>query len=87
MGVRELRQNLSVYLVRVKRGETMTVTEHGRAVAELRPLPGEDRVQQLVAEGWVAAARRSAADLPRPMRPRLARPVSALLQALRDESP
>ena len=29
VGVRELRQNLSVYLDRVKAGETLTVTEHG----------------------------------------------------------
>lgn len=39
VGVRELRQNLSVYLARVKKGQALTVTEHGRAVAELRPLP------------------------------------------------
>lgn len=37
VGVRELRQNLSKYLVRVKRGETLTVTEHGREVAALVP--------------------------------------------------
>ena len=39
VGVRELRQNLSVYLARVKKGQALTVTEHGRAVAELRPVP------------------------------------------------
>lgn len=38
MGVRELRQNLSVYLQRVKRGERLEVTERGRAVAVLAPL-------------------------------------------------
>ena len=38
VGVRELRQNLSVYLDRVKKGEALTVTEHGTAVAILRPL-------------------------------------------------
>jgi prevent-host-death family protein len=37
VGVRELRQNLSKYLVRVKRGETLTVTERGREVAALVP--------------------------------------------------
>ncbi len=35
VGVRELRQNLSVYLDRVKRGESLTVTEHGQIVAVL----------------------------------------------------
>jgi prevent-host-death family protein len=37
VGVRELRQNLSKYLVRVKRGETLTVTERGTEVARLVP--------------------------------------------------
>ncbi len=37
VGVRELRQNLSKYLTRVKRGETLTVTERGREVARLVP--------------------------------------------------
>ncbi|HEY4916871.1 MAG TPA: type II toxin-antitoxin system prevent-host-death family antitoxin [Solirubrobacteraceae bacterium] len=37
VGVRELRQNLSRYLERVKEGETLTVTERGREVARLVP--------------------------------------------------
>lgn len=37
MGVRELRQNLSRYLERVKDGETLTVTERGHEVARLVP--------------------------------------------------
>jgi prevent-host-death family protein len=37
VGVRELRQNLSKYLERVKRGETLTVTERNREVARLIP--------------------------------------------------
>ena len=37
VGVRELRQNLSRYLDRVKAGEALTVTEHGRPVAHLVP--------------------------------------------------
>jgi prevent-host-death family protein len=52
VGVRELRQNLSVYLRRVQRGESLVVTEHGRPVARLTPLPaGTGRLDQLVAEG------------------------------------
>jgi prevent-host-death family protein len=38
VGVRELRQNLSRYLDRVKQGEALVVTEHGREVARLVPL-------------------------------------------------
>jgi prevent-host-death family protein len=40
VGVRELRQNLSRYLERVKEGETLTVTERGHEVARLSPLLG-----------------------------------------------
>jgi prevent-host-death family protein len=40
VGVRELRQNLSRYLERVKAGETLTVTERGHEVARLSPLRG-----------------------------------------------
>lgn len=40
VGVRELRQNLSRYLARVKEGETLTVTERGHEVARLVPSPG-----------------------------------------------
>ncbi|HEU0304514.1 MAG TPA: type II toxin-antitoxin system prevent-host-death family antitoxin [Gaiellaceae bacterium] len=36
-GIRELRQHLSRYVDRVKAGETVEVTEHGRLVARLTP--------------------------------------------------
>lgn len=37
VGVRELRQNLSKYLTRVKEGESLVVTERGEEVAKLIP--------------------------------------------------
>lgn len=50
VGVRELRQNLSRYLLRVKRGEPLAVTERGRVVARLVPAgPGLDRYSELAA--------------------------------------
>ena len=42
VGVRELRQNLSVYLRRIAQGETLRVTEHGHPVALLTPIPKTD---------------------------------------------
>jgi prevent-host-death family protein len=52
VGVRELRQNLSVYLRRVRLGETLRVTERGRPVAVLGPLGTEgDEIARLVAAG------------------------------------
>jgi prevent-host-death family protein len=50
--VRELRQNLSVYLARVIAGERLEVTDHGHPVALLIPLPpAATLVERLVAEG------------------------------------
>ena len=87
VGVRELRQNLSVYLARVKKGQALIVTEHGRAVAELRPLPAPtDALGRLVEEGRVVPARRSPSALPRPLQLPAGRPVSALLDELREDS-
>jgi prevent-host-death family protein len=52
VGVRELRQNLSVYLRRVVKGESFEVTERGRPVAVLAPLPEPATpVERLVAAG------------------------------------
>ena len=38
VGIRELWQNLTVYLRRVEQGETLEVTDRGRPVAVLGPL-------------------------------------------------
>jgi prevent-host-death family protein len=87
VGVRELRQNLSVYLDRVKKGEALTVTEHGTAVAILRPLPPTSSVlDRLVAEGVARPATRSIRDIPRPLlKGKLDKPLSEILREMRDE--
>jgi prevent-host-death family protein len=86
VGVRELRQNLSVYLDRVKKGEALTVTEHGAAVAVLRPLPpASTALDRLVASGRATPPSRSQRELPRAIRVKLVRPLSELLDAERDE--
>lgn len=48
VGVRELRQNLSKYLARVKAGEDLVVTEYGHEVARLVPA-GTDAYAELAA--------------------------------------
>ena len=50
-GIRELRQNLSRYIDRVKLGETIEVTEHGRLVAALVPRGAPDVLADLEAAG------------------------------------
>lgn len=42
IGIRELRQNLSRYVLRVKAGEAFAVTERGEEVAVLSPSPRRD---------------------------------------------
>ena len=41
-GIRKLKDNLSRYIRRIERGERISVTAHGRVVAELVP-PGHGR--------------------------------------------
>lgn len=68
VGIRELRQNLSVYLERVKTGETLEVTEHGRPVAVLGPLPEPaSMLDRLEAEGRLTRAKGRIEDLPPPI--------------------
>lgn len=54
-GIRELKNHLSRYLRRVRAGEPIAVTEHGRVIAELRPpatsTHGVDPYEALVARG------------------------------------
>jgi len=57
VGIRELRQYLSRYLERVKRGEDLEVTERGRVVARLSPA-GE------AADGYAELAARLGATTP-----------------------
>jgi prevent-host-death family protein len=86
VGVRELRQNLSVYLDRVKNGETLEVTERGQPVAQLGPRVATPAsvIDRLIAEGRVTPAKRSHKDLtPPPSIP--GRPLSEILREMRDE--
>jgi prevent-host-death family protein len=56
VGARELKTRLGTYLRRVRQGHTLVVTDRGRPVAELRPMPrtGRDAVlAKLEAEGSV----------------------------------
>lgn len=79
VGVRELRQNLSVHLRRVARGETLEVTEHGRPVAMLAPLPqGESVLERLRAAGLLIPAKGDLLALGKPPGPTSRRGSEAL---------
>ncbi|HET9766281.1 MAG TPA: type II toxin-antitoxin system prevent-host-death family antitoxin [Thermoanaerobaculia bacterium] len=87
VGVRELRQNLSRYLRRVEAGETLEVTEHGRPVAVLAPLPppNEDILDRLIREGRARPAKGDLLDV-KPL-PRITEgpTLSEILDELRED--
>lgn len=66
VGIRELRQRASELIRRVESGESIEITDRGRPVAVLAPLP-EDPVQRLRAAGDLQTSDGDLADLPDPL--------------------
>ena len=88
VGVRELRQHLSIYLDRVKAGETLVVTEHGEPVARLAPPPKLSIIEQMLADGRATPAKydHRQAEMPPPMPLGYTGPTaSEILRQMRDE--
>jgi prevent-host-death family protein len=82
VGVRELRQNLSVYLERVRAGERLEVTDRGQPVAALIPLPTPaTALERLVATGRVRPPDADLLELPVPK----GRPSTAASDALAEQ--
>ncbi|HLE85780.1 MAG TPA: type II toxin-antitoxin system prevent-host-death family antitoxin [Thermoanaerobaculia bacterium] len=86
-GVRELRQRASELLRRVERGETIEITDRGRPVALLAPLPAGGRIERLRAAGALEPATSDLDDLPEPLEPEpgIELPSAVLAQLRRDE--
>ena len=85
VGVRELRQNLSVYLRRVQAGEALEVTDRGRPVAMLVPLSRPSTaVERLVASGRASPRRGDLIELGAPAG-RVSRRLSGALAKEREE--
>lgn len=84
-GVRELRQRASELLRRVEQGETIEITDRGRPVALLTPLPSGGPLERMRAAGEIDEATGSLDDLPPPLplRPG-ATPPSDVLRRLRE---
>lgn len=56
IGVRDLKANLSEYLAKAKKGQTIVITSHGEVIAQLIPR-GEDlmdRVKSLQETGLIS---------------------------------
>ena len=85
VGVRELRQNLSVYLARIARGETLEVTDRGHPVAILAPLPGPgSAMERLKREGRLIPAVGDVLELKRPRAAASRRGSAALARQRQD---
>lgn len=82
-GVRELRQRASELLRRVEGGETIEITDRGRPVALLTPLPAGDALEMLRAAGEIEPAKGDLDDLPPPLSSRGAELPSQVLARLR----
>ncbi len=67
VGVRELRQRASELLRRVAAGETIEVTDRGRPVALLSPVPEESPLKRLRSAGEVTRTAADLDDLPAPL--------------------
>lgn len=86
VGVRDLNQNTSRYLARVKAGETIEVTEHGRPVARLVPVqPTTGLLDRLVTSGEAQPPTAAPATLTPLGPPTDDLDVAAELAAARDE--
>jgi prevent-host-death family protein len=68
VGVRELRQRASELLRRVEAGETIAITDRGRPVALLSPMPDGGPYEQMLASGEIERATLDFDDLPEPVR-------------------
>jgi prevent-host-death family protein len=66
-GIRELRQRASELLRRVEAGETIEITDRGRPVAVLAPLPNQGPTEHLRATGDLESAHADLRDLPEPL--------------------
>lgn len=87
VGIRELRQNLSAYLAKVKSGSAFTVTHRGKPIAILkRPAKAEDMWQQLIDDGVVVPAAGHWSEIEQPAGGvDLNRTTSKYLQEMRED--
>lgn len=83
VGVRELRQRASELLRLVEQGETIEVTDRGRPVALLTPIPEASAYERMLAAGEIQPASGDINDLPPPLASRGKELPSQVLARLR----
>lgn len=83
VGIRELRQQASRHVRAVQAGEIIQVTDRGKPVAMIVPLPERDVLDELEAAGRVTRAQGDVLGV-KPVRPKKGVPLpSAILARMR----
>jgi prevent-host-death family protein len=91
VGIRELKDNASAVIRRVAAGETIKITDRGRAVARIVPLRDDDAWWDRMAdEGRLIPAKRDLLQVlrenpPSPLMPGERSPFDALMELRADE--
>ena len=87
IGVRQLQQNASKAMRKVRRGERLEVTDRGRPVAILAPIHSDDPLNALESSGRLTRAEGDLLDLPLPIRlpPGTERPSRRLMRLRTEE--
>jgi prevent-host-death family protein len=86
IGIRELRQRASEFLRLVEAGESIEVTDRGRPVALLVPVPKESVLDRLERQGRLTRATGDLLDVkPAKPRPGVPLPSEILAEMRRDE--
>ncbi|MDX6283406.1 MAG: hypothetical protein QOH03_4477 [Kribbellaceae bacterium] len=67
IGIQQLRDGLSRYLDDVSRGETFTITRHGKPFAQLVPSRAASTLDRLVAAGKITPPSRRKQPAPTPI--------------------
>lgn len=87
VGIREMRQNLSRYAQRARRGESFLITDRGREVAQLTPAPAHaSAVDRLVAQRGARRGHGNLSDVLRELPEAIPGPPSSkVIEELRAE--
>jgi prevent-host-death family protein len=83
VGVRELRDNLSEYLRRVREGELLVITDRGEPIGELGPAAARRNMQRaraLVRSGLASWSGGKPKGLPRAPRPGAGKVSDAVIE-------
>lgn len=82
--MRELRQRASDWLAEVQRGRRFEVTNRGRPVALLIPIPPGNEIERLTAAGRLSVPKRSLSEVGPPLPPVPGQPLpSEIIEQMR----